>query len=380
MQTTANESNARIFEYADHWLVRRADTPNYHIYWCRPGTRRVRRKSTDTGDLEQAKRRLIEFAHQRRRPTKGDPANVSIHEVLVEYLERTLDGKASQGKGHIILAYLTEFFDLFDVRFVSEITLDLQDRYIAWRRENLLCAGYTASNGTIQRELVFLKAALRAYWKRGYLSSAPYVRSLPQPPGRQRFLTKEEFESLLAECREPHLRLFVLIAAHTLQRPGAILGLRVEQVDLDRSIIDFLPPGSSQTKKRRPVVPITATLMPLLRLAVDRSQSGFVIEFNGMPVKAVRTSFNKARKRAGLGSEVTPYVLRHTGATLLVAAGIPLRQVAGLLGHSELRTTEIYAKHSPRFLRDAAEMLDELFGAPLGGQPRISLASNCKSD
>ncbi|MCA9304903.1 MAG: site-specific integrase [Phycisphaerales bacterium] len=298
---------------------------------------------------------------------------MSIHEVLVEYLQRNLDGKASQSKGRIILAYLSEFFDMFDVRFVSEITLDLQDRYIAWRRESLLCAGYTASNGTIQRELVFLKAAMRAYWKRGYLASTPYVRSLPQPPGRQRFLTQEEFESLLAECHEPHLRLFVLIAAHTLQRPGAILGLRIEQVDLSRGVIDFLPLGSMQTRKRRPVVPITSTLMPLLRNAIDRSQSGFVVEYNGTRLKAIRTSFTKARKRAGLGSDVTPYVLRHTGATLLAAAGIPLRQVAGMLGHSELRTTEMYAKHSPRFLRDAAEMLDDLFGASKAGLAPLSL-------
>ena len=39
-----------------------------------------------------------------------------------------------------------------------------------------------------------------------------------------------------------------------------------------------------------------------------------------------------------------------------------MRQLAGMMGHSEITTTEMYAKHSPEFLQAAAGALDELFG------------------
>lgn len=351
----------RYFEYGGHWLIRRKDTPKFNIYWCKPGTRRVRRKSTHTEDLEQAKQRLIEFVHEKQRPSEQSPAHVSIHDALNEYVERTLDGKASQRKAFGILRRWCEFLCASEVSFVSEFTLDVQDRYIEWRRRELRRNGHDGLNSTIQRELTVLRAALKEFWRRGYLASVPYVRTLPQPPARSRYLTRDEFQRLYRECRESHLQLFVLTAIHTLQRPGAILGLRTGQVDLVQRKIDFLPAESVQSRKRKPVVPITESLHRPLEKAIGESRSGYVIEFKGKPIKSIRRSFNNARARAGLGPDVSPYTLRHTGATLLASVGVELRQIAGMLGHSELKTTEIYAKHAPEFLGGAREALDRLF-------------------
>ena len=122
-----------------------------------------------------------------------------------------------------------------------------------------------------------------------------------------------------------------------------------------------MPQGAIQSQKRKPVVPITDSLMAPVTEAVHNSLSGRVIEFKGQPVKSIRTSFNKARKRAGLGTDVSPYVLRHTGATLLASEGVDLRQIAGMLGHTVMKTTEMYAKHAPEFLGDAKNALDRLF-------------------
>src|SRR5690606_30709259 len=89
--------------------------------------------------------------------------------------------------------------------------------------------------------------------------------------------------------------------------------------------------------------------------------TGFIVEYKGAPVREIKHSFRQACKRAGLGKDVTAYTLRHTGATLLAAAGVPLRQIGGMMGHSEARTTELYAKHSPDFLKEAASALDAIF-------------------
>lgn len=355
------QPRTRLFEFKGCWLVKRQDSRNLHIYWCRPGTRRVRRQSTFTSNLEQAKERLIAFAEQRERPRRATPDTVSIHEALNHYIEHDLAGRPGQARAIVVLKHVDAFLRKFDLAYVADMTMDMQDQYVAWRRTELRAAGHTASNGTIKRELDVLKAALRAYWKRGRLSTVPYIRSAKPPPARQRFLSLEECRRLMDACVEDHTRLFVLMALHTLQRPGAILGLRCEQVDLTHGLIDFLPPGEMPSNKRKPVVPITPTLRPLLEKAIATAQSGHVIEYKGLSVKSIKTAFKATCRRAGV-TGVTLYTLRHTGATWAASRGVPMRQLAGMMGHSEITMTERYAKHSPDFLQDVAGALDDLFG------------------
>ena len=53
-------------------------------------------------------------------------------------------------------------------------------------------------------------------------------------------------------------------------------------------------------------------------------------------------AMKKAIKRAGLGSEVTPHVIRHTVATRLLEAGLNIMDVQNILGHVEMSTTRRY--------------------------------------
>ena len=153
-------------------------------------------------------------------------------------------------------------------------------------------------------------------------------------------------------------RLFCLLALHTAARPSAALALTWPRVDLDRRLITLNPAGRIQTAKRRPVVPINDTLDAALREAAEIRTIDHVIEWGGQPVTSIKTGFRAARQRAGLGPEVTPYVLRHTSATWMALAGVPMRDIAAMLGHDdEATTSRIYAKHSPDYLRDAAAAL-----------------------
>ncbi len=369
----------RLFEYQGHWLSKHPTSDNLYITWYTPGSRRISRTSSGTDDLEQAKVRLIQHANRINRPLNRDHDDILLLDVLNEYVEIVLKGKASQPKARGILAHYLEFFEIANITWVSEWTWDIQQRYIAWRRECIRLQGFEGKNETLRRELGVLRAALNTYWKRGYMSTQKPIEGLPGSPARERFLTQEEFQQLLAECRRPHLRLFVLLAVHTMQRPGAIFDLRVEQVDLDRGRIDFLPPGETQSNKRKPIVPISNTLRPFLERALQDSVSGFIVEQDGRPLRGVRHSFRRACERAGLGTDVTPYTLRHTGATLAAAAGVPLRQIAGMLGHSDTTMTERYAKHAPEYLQDVVKAVDRVFSTqtslPRPSRERTSLTA-----
>ena len=352
----------RIFEYQSHWLVRRTDTPNYHIYWCKPGTRRVRRKSTNTADFERAKECLIEFAEKRKRPSDQPPDDALILDGLNDYVELDMAGRASESRARSSLRMWSKFLSLCDVCFTSELTLDIQNEFVEWRRETMKSPRGEPSNAAILRDIAVLSAALNRMVVRRKLAVAPFIQRISPPPPRDRFLSIDELNRLFAACEEPHLLLFVQLALHTVQRPSAIFRLRTDRVFLERRRIEFRAPGEAVTNKRKATVRIGDALYGILRQAVERSRSGFVVEYQGQAVRGVRRSFRAACKRAGLGDEVVPYTLRHTGATLLAANGVPLWQVSGMLGHSLQRTTEIYAKHSSEFMQHATEMADKLFG------------------
>ncbi len=361
----------RLFEHRGHWLVQRSDTPHLSIYWCRPGTRRVERRSTGTSDLEEAKRKLIEFvggAHPVDAVAAAPPSSlvkreVPVLDLLTDYLLSLGRDRPSFVRTRLALAHWLSFLESVNVVYASELTLDVQERYITFRRAGRCTSGVKAANGTLRRELGILRAALRRGWRRGIIASMPFVASVPSPPPRDRFLTSEEAQRLIAACEPGYVRLFVQLALLTLQRPKAIFSLRLEQVDLANNRVNFLPEGAIQTNKRRPMIPISRSLRPLLESAIRDSRSGYIIEKDGLPLKSMRKAFATAVRKAGLPPESTPYVLRHTGATLLAAAGVPMHQIASMLGHTTQHTTEIYAKRRPEFLLEAVGTLDGLFGA-----------------
>ena len=152
------------------------------------------------------------------------------------------------------------------------------------------------------------------------------------------------------------------MALYTAARKEALLTLQWSQVDLERGIIDLNKPGEKITNKRRAIVPIPNRLMTFLRIARSRASENcadeYVINYYGKPVLRIDQSFRRVVADAGLKG-VTPHTLRHTAATWMAQAGVPLWIIAKYLGHSSSRTTEkIYAHHNPSFLMEAKQALE----------------------
>jgi len=83
-----------------------------------------------------------------------------------------------------------------------------------------------------------------------------------------------------------------------------------------------------------------------------------VIEWGGHRVLSIKKGFRAACDRAGL-SDVTPHVLRHTAASWMAMAGVPMLEISRYLGHSSVAVTErVYAKLHPDYLKTASEALD----------------------
>jgi integrase len=221
-------------------------------------------------------------------------------------------------------------------------------------------------DGTIIRELrgVLRPAITHAMNERRLKGGVYYVPAPSKQPGRDYWITRREAARLLRETRRDprsrlHLPLYVMIALYTGQRRGAILELTWPQIDLARGIIDFNQPGRVQTAKRRPVIPAPRALLAALRRAHKRATCKFVIAYRGQPVASVKHGFSSAAKRAGIPN-CTSHTCRHTAGTWMAQRGVPLYQIAGYLGHSESRTTELYAHHHPAYMEEARRAFERV--------------------
>ncbi len=111
----------------------------------------------------------------------------------------------------------------------------------------------------------------------------------------------------------------------------------------------------TKSKKDR-VMPIPKALLAELYeewRKKDMPESGSIVGITKSPF--VR-AFKKHLKACGLADKgVTPHTLRHSFASSLIRAGVPLTVVKELLGHKDVSTTMIYVHHSDELLQDAME-------------------------
>jgi integrase len=161
-----------------------------------------------------------------------------------------------------------------------------------------------------------------------------------------------------------HLARFILIGLYTGTRASAIATASPCKsegrsfVDLDGGIFYRLPVGHRETKKRRPPVPIPPRLLAHLRRwnAKEIAREHFV-EWNGQPVRSVKTAFKTAVRLANLPGTITPHTLRHTAATWLMQAGVDKWEAAGFLGMTVEMLDRVYGHHHPDHLRAAARAI-----------------------
>ncbi|WP_421075240.1 MULTISPECIES: tyrosine-type recombinase/integrase [unclassified Microbacterium] len=162
---------------------------------------------------------------------------------------------------------------------------------------------------------------------------------------------------------------FVMLAALLAARSSEVSGLQASDVRFDKKIVVIARqtyPGkggliTKQTKGRRErLVPILDPLRPILeRLAEGKEpEDGLLVGPKGgaLTTATVRdaTNWDQIVKDLGL-PDLTRHGLRHTGATWMADAGIPLHVLQDVLGHASVEITRGYLHPDDRRLASAAE-------------------------
>jgi integrase len=180
------------------------------------------------------------------------------------------------------------------------------------------------------------------------------IKSIKEENERIEHLSKEQCQELIDVC-SPHLKPIVLMALNTGARRGEILSLQWKQVDLKHKFIRL-----NKTKNGKPrTIPINETLRATLEAIPHGPESLYVFtDRNGNRYKSVDTSFPTACRRAGI-ADFHFHDLRHTFASQLAEAKVPIATLSRLLGHKRLVSTMRYAHLSDSHMINAVKLLDK---------------------
>jgi len=305
--------------------------------------RRTGRFTLGTSDRKEAERRLDHF-----RRSAEKPAQVTVTYLWEAYRADKAGKRIVENMGFSGRAVLPFFGHLLP----DEVTTEKCRAYHKARKK----AG--RKPGTVWTELNHLQITLN--WAHGQ-RLIPYevvVERPAKPAPRDRRLTASESQRLMAAATIPHIKVAIALMLNTGARAGAVMELTWDRVDFARGLITYTNPDETGRRKGRATVPMNKPLRAVLETAKAAAMTEFVVEYARRQVTTIKRGFAKAVADAGL-EDVTPHVLRHTAASLMAEAGVPMIEIAAVLGHSDDRTTaRIYAKLSPGHLRSAVDALD----------------------
>lgn len=273
---------------------------------------------------------------------------ITFPSMAEKYLEFSKTNKAEKSYKRDILS-LKHLKEFFGNAYLQEITTEKIESYKNQRAEKV-------SNATINRELACLKHLFTKAIEWGYIdkNSSKKVKLLKEPPGRVRYLEKDEIKKLLKNCSD-NIRPIVITALTTGMRLSELFNLRWQDIDFEEKVI--IVRNSKNNESR--ILPMNQTLYSTL-VALPRTNEFVFTSKNGNPYKSIKTSFKNALKKAKI-ENFRFHDLRHTFASHLAMNGWNLRTIQQLMGHKTFAMTLRYSHLSKTHLQEAVYSLDKNF-------------------
>lgn len=303
----------------------------------------------------------------------------TLEEVWVDYQAVVLDEVTERTAYVYRNAWVKRVAPTLGKLTVADITpLEVRKAWALWE----------GSTSTKIDALAVTSKVLGVAVEAGYIRSNPArglrLKRKPAKSPAARSLSPAELATFIERTPTGCYRRIVQALAYTGCRLGEVAALTPTDVDLERGLIRIarsLSPDSrgkltvGDTKSHRDrVVPILPQLVSVIREAMEGKQPHDLL-FPG-PRGGALDSANLSRS-IGLKvwrDEVRVYPpgekplhlhdLRHTAATLMCRAGIPVHEVQAILGHSSLAVTQLYARAN----NEAAMRAGALFGGFLAGE------------
>jgi integrase/recombinase XerD len=191
------------------------------------------------------------------------------------------------------------------------------------------------------------------------------VYRIPRPKAPlvlPKVLSKDEVQRLLAATPNLKHRCMLMLAYSAGLRVGEVIALTPADIDSARGVLRIL---QAKGKKDRETL-LSPKLLELLRRAYFREYRPLTWLFEGMTegepysVRSLQQVIKQSAARAGIQRPVSMHMLRHSFATHLLEAGTDIRIIQDLLGHSDIKTTQIYTQVSSQYKQQILNPLDDI--------------------
>jgi len=260
-------------------------------------------------------------------------------------------------------------------KYINPVVADIKLRHISYHHARTLeCLILNSGRSTVttNKILRILKAILNDAVKLEYLLRNP-IRGYPElkeEPRNLNFWSKKEIDLFISKNQNNELLDLYLITLNTGLRLGEICGLCWDRVDfesghliINRSLTRYGLRNTTKGHKGR-YVPMNHIVRGLLKKRLIGPNKGFVFSSqDGKPVSyehMTQREFKKSQVDAGLDKIIRFHDLRHTFASHFMMNGGNIYTLQKILGHSDIKTTMIYAHLDQEFLHQAADIV--MFG------------------
>lgn len=236
---------------------------------------------------------------------------------------------------------------------VNEITPKLVNDYLRARGKKSI---YTSS-----KSLRYLRSAFNWAITEKYLTenSCKDIKPIKIPEKQSLFFLETDFQFLIKSNDSKDIRDIVIFAVNTGLRLMELITLQWNQISLkDKYLILDNINHITKSKKIRTLAFNNKALQILNERQFQNDKNVFTI--NNLKINP--DVLNKKFKQYVISSRLNPklkfHSLRHTFASWFVQKGVSIYEVSKLLGHSDIKTTEIYSHLSAEDFRKSVNLLN----------------------
>ncbi|PIZ50861.1 integrase [Candidatus Woesearchaeota archaeon CG_4_10_14_0_2_um_filter_33_13] len=219
---------------------------------------------------------------------------------------------------------------------------------------------YLDSKGCSSSMINLAHNALNFYYKTIFGRNFKPIKFQKREQKYPQILSIEEIKKLIDVTNNKKHQLMISLLYASGVRVSELVKIRLMDLDLNRKAL-LVRQGKGK-KDRYTILSekVVAEIRSYLSNRKEHNQYLFPSNEGHITIRTVQEVLNQARTKAKLDKEVTPHKLRHSFATHLLEAKVPESKIQKLLGHKDIKTTQIYAQVSTKNLLETKSPHDQI--------------------
>ncbi len=310
--------------------------------------------STKMRYKQEALKFLSDFSNNLKIERDKEFISLSLKEFTFEYLKYS----ESYHTWKTTSTYKTTFNSLLDYFGnipLIELTKKKIDDYIQSKIRNVSI--YSA-----RKDLINIKASLNWAVNNNYLIENPSenIKRIKTPERLPLYFSKSDFEKLVKSIDNQDIIDLITFAVNTGLRQGELINLRFNQFDFKNRLL-ILDNRTHLTKSKKVrKIPLNNVALNIIENRVNHNLNDVIFSINGNEIKQdyIVHKFKDYVIKAKVNPKLHFHSLRHTFASWLIHSGASIYHVSRLLGHADIKTTEIYSHLRNDDLQNTIDLLN----------------------